>query len=249
MAIKDFFRKNIKTEETIMKSNKEGMVAVSVLEAFIGGAMVLGTLSGIFTVPTFLAVSIPGLFGITMLKELKNSIKDSKERIENLKKLEVNGVNASRNHERHKKVEELKEQKSKELKKNNKFTKIMLAGIGAFALGGFAPVAAALATPLMVGGYGTMLYGMYKFSESGEAGRNLQKRIDKLNDSIAVANINPRFIVTSEDEDEELNNEKANNNKKQNIKVNNKRHEAIVDEYIEKLAKNPHYEDTERKTK
>ena len=248
MAIKDFFIKNIRNEEMVIKSNKEAVFAVSALECFLGGAMVLGTMSGIFTLPTFLAVTIPGLFGVSMLKETKNNIKDAKSRIENLKRLEENGVNASRNHERHKKLEELKEEKNKEIKKNSLYSKIMLGGIGAFAIGGFAPFAAALSLPLMIGGYGTMLYGLYKSDKSSDQGRNLQNQIERLKDSIAVANINPRIIVTQSDE-EGLNVQNKRGNNKQSAQVKNSKNEAIVDHYIENLANQTTNAETIHKTK
>ena len=55
MAIKDFFRSNIKTEEMMLKKHKDAIMGVSVLEALMGGVMVLGSIAGIFTIPSLLA--------------------------------------------------------------------------------------------------------------------------------------------------------------------------------------------------
>ena len=58
MAIKDFFRSNIRTEEMMLKKHKDAIMGVSVLEALMGGVMVLGSMAGIFTIPSLLAFSI-----------------------------------------------------------------------------------------------------------------------------------------------------------------------------------------------
>ena len=42
MAISDFFTKNIRTEEMLIKKNKDAIMGVSTLEVLMGGAMVLG---------------------------------------------------------------------------------------------------------------------------------------------------------------------------------------------------------------
>ena len=70
----------------------------------------------------------------------------------------------------------------------------------------------------------------------------------KLNDYIAVANINPRFIVTQSDE-EELNFQNKRGNTKQNTKVKNSKNEAIVDQYIENLANQTTNDETTHKIK
>ena len=81
-----------------------------------------------------------------------------------------------------------------------------------------------------------------------DQGRNLQNQIERLKDSIAVANINPRFIVTQSDE-EELNFQNKRGNTKQNTKVKNSKNEAIVDQYIENLANQTPNDETTHKIK
>lgn len=250
MAIKDFFKGNINTEEMLIKKNKDAMMGVSTLEVLMGGVMVLGSMAGIFTIPSLLAFSIPALIGLTTINEVKNNIKDSKNRIKNLKNMEENGVNAARNHERHTKIEELTEKKNQSLNKNSTYNKVMLGGIAAFALGGFAPIAAAIATPLMIGGYGTMLYGLYKSSKTANEGRTIQNKIERLKDSIAVSNINPRFVTTIEDEnDDELVEEKKIEKKVTKGPIKKSKTEQAIDEYIENMSKKLTEEETTYKTK
>lgn len=236
MAVQDFYRNNIKTEEMILKKHKDAITGVSILEAFMGGVMVLGSMAGIFTIPSLLAFSIPALIGLTTINEVKKSIKDSKNRIAALKNMEENGVNASRNHERHVKIEELKEEKKKEEKKNSKFNKILVGGIAAFALGGFAPFVGALAAPLMLGGYGTMLYGLFKSSETANNGREIQNKITRLKDAVAASNVNPRFVTVDKDDDI-LTEQKKPEKQAAKKPVKKSRKEAMIDEYIENMSK------------
>lgn len=248
MEIKDFFGNNIKTEEMLIKRNKDALLGVSTLEVLMGGVMVLGSMAGIFTIPSLLAFSIPALIGLTTIGEVKKNIKDSRDRIKTLKNMEEQGVNASRNHERNIKIDELTEQKNAEIKKNNNFNMLMLGGIAAFALGGFAPIAAAVAAPLMYCGYGTMLYGLYKSSETANNGRKIQNRIEKLKDSIAASNINPRFVTTADDALEpELKVEKKKEEKVEKKAKKKSGREAAIDEYIEKLSKQLPDEETNNK--
>lgn len=250
MAISDFFTKNIRTEEMLIKKNKDALMGVSTLEVLMGGAMVLGSLAGIFTIPTLLAVSIPGLIGLTTINEVKKNIKDSRTRIKALKNMEEQGVSASRNHERNRRIEELTEEKSKEEKKNDKFAKLMLGGIAAFAIGGFAPIAAAVAAPLMFCGYGTMAYGLFKASKAAAKGREIQNKIDRLKDAVAVSNINPRFVTTADDDvEEELKEEKKPEKKVEKKPVKKSRKEAMIDEYIENMSKQLTEEEENHKTK
>lgn len=245
MAIKDFFRSNIKTEEMMLKKHKDAIMGVSVLEALMGGVMVLGSMAGIFTIPSLLAFSIPALIGLTTIGEVKKNIKDSKSRIAALKNMEENGVNASRNHERHRKIEELKEDKKKAEAENTKFNKVMVGGIAAFALGGFAPFVGALAAPLMVGGYGTMLYGLYKSSETANKGREIQNKIERLKDAVAASNVNPRFVTVDRDDDIEFAEEK----KAEKKPVKKSKREALIDEYVENMSKQFTEEEENYKTK
>ena len=87
-----FFRNNIKTEEMLLKKHKDAMIGVSALEVLMGGAMILGSMAGIFTIPILLAFSIPAIIGLTTIGELKNSIRDSKSRIKLLKNMEEKGA-------------------------------------------------------------------------------------------------------------------------------------------------------------
>ena len=237
MAIKDFFRSNIRTEEMLLKKHKDAIMGVSVLEALMGGVMVLGSMAGIFTIPSLLAFSIPALIGLTTIGEVKKNIKDSKRRIESLKNMEENGVNASRNHERHRKIEELQEDKKKAEAENSKFNKVVVGGIAAFALGGFAPFVGALATPLMIGGYGTMLYGLYKSSETANNGREIQNKIERLKDAVAASNVNPRFVTVDKDEDIEFAEEKKAEKKVEKKPIKKSRRETLIDEYVENMSK------------
>ena len=75
MAIKDFFRSNIKTEEMMLKKHKDAIMGVSVLAALMGGVMVLGSIAGIFTIPSLLAFSIPALIGLSTIGEVKRILK------------------------------------------------------------------------------------------------------------------------------------------------------------------------------
>ena len=154
-----------------------------------------------------------------------------------LKNMEEQGVNAARNHERHRKIEELTEEKNKELKKNGNFNKVMLGGIAAFALGGFAPIAAAVAAPLMFCGYGTMLYGLYKSAETANNGRTIQNKIERLKDSIAVSNINPRFVTTVDDNDDDLKEENKKEAKTEKKPVKKSKKEQAIDQYIEEMSR------------
>ena len=249
MAIKDFFRSNIKTEEMMLKKHKDAIMGVSVLEAFMGGVMVLGSIAGIFTIPSLLAFSIPALIGLSTIGEVKKNIKDSKSRIESLKNMEENGVNASRNHERHRKIEELKEDKKKAEAENTKFNKVMVGGIAAFALGGFAPFVGALAAPLMVGGYGTMLYGLYKSSETANKGRDIQNKIERLKDAVAASNVNPRFVTVDRDDDIEFAEEKKADKKVEKKPIKKSKREALLDEYVENMSKQLTEEEENHKTK
>ena len=234
MAKTDFFTNNIRTEEMLIKKNKDAIMGVSTLEVLMGGAMVLGSLAGIFTIPTLLAVSIPGILGLTTINEVKKNIKDSRTRIRALKNMEEQGVSASRNHERNRKIEELTEEKIKEEKKNDKFAKLMLGGIAAFAIGGFAPIAAAVAAPLMFCGYGTMAYSLFKASKAATKGREIQNKIDRLKDAVAVSNINPRFVTTADDDvEDELKEEKI----VEKGPAKKSRREAMIDEYVENMSK------------
>lgn len=249
MAIKDFFRSNIKTEEMMLKKHKDAIMGVSVLEALMGGVMVLGSMAGIFTIPSLLAFSIPALIGLSTIGEVKKNIKDSKSRIESLKNMEENGVNASRNHERHRKIEELKEDKKKAEAENTKFNKVMIGGIAAFALGGFAPFVGALAAPLMVGGYGTMLYGLYKSSETANKGRDIQNKIERLKDAVAASNVNPRFVTVDRDDDIEFAEEKKADKKVEKKPIKKSKREALIDEYVENMSKQLTEEEENHKTK
>ena len=229
MAKTDFFTNNIRTEEMLIKKNKDAIMGVSTLEVLMGGAMVLGSLAGIFTIPTLLAVSIPGIIGLTTINEVKKNIKDSRTRIRALKNMEEQGVSASRNHERNRKIEELTEEKIKEEKKNDKFAKLMLGGIAAFAIGGFAPIAAAVAAPLMFCGY-----SLFKASKAATKGREIQNKIDRLKDAVAVSNINPRFVTTADDDvEDELKEEKI----VEKGPAKKSRREAMIDEYVENMSK------------
>ena len=49
------FALDIKTEEMMLKKHKDAIMGVSVLEALMGGVMVLGSMAGIFTIPSFIA--------------------------------------------------------------------------------------------------------------------------------------------------------------------------------------------------
>lgn len=236
MAVQDFYRNNIKAEEMALKRHKDAIFGVSVLEALMGGVMVLGSMAGIFTIPSLLGFSIPALIGLTTIKEVKKNIKDSKNRIETLKNMEENGVNASRNHERHRKIEELTEEKKKEEKENTKYNKVMVGGIAAFVLGAFAPVVGALAAPLMFGGYGTMLYGLYKSSETAGKGREIQNKITKLKDAVAASNVNPRFVTVDKDDDI-LTEQKKPEKQAAKKAVKKSKNEALIDEYIENMSK------------
>ena len=249
MAIKDFFRSNIRTEEMLLKKHKDAIMGVSVLEALMGGVMVLGSMAGIFTIPSLLAFSIPALIGLTTIGEVKKNIKDSKRRIESLKNMEENGVNASRNHERHRKIEELQEDKKKAEAENTKFNKVVVGGIAAFALGGFAPFVGALATPLMIGGYGTMLYGLYKSSETANNGREIQNKIERLKDAVAASNVNPRFVTVDKDEDIEFAEEKKAEQKVEKKPIKKSRRETLIDEYVENMSKQLNEEEENHKTK
>ena len=249
MAIKDFFRSNIRTEEMLLKKHKDAIMGVSVLEALMGGVMVLGSMAGIFTIPSLLAFSIPALIGLTTIGEVKKNIKDSKRRIESLKNMEENGVNASRNHERHRKIEELQEDKKKAEAENSKFNKVVVGGIAAFALGGFAPFVGALATPLMIGGYGTMLYGLYKSSETANNGREIQNKIERLKDAVAASNVNPRFVTVDKDEDIEFAEEKKAEKKVEKKPIKKSRRETLIDEYVENMSKQLNEEEENHKTK
>lgn len=249
MAIKDFFRSNIRTEEMLLKKHKDAIMGVSVLEALMGGVMVLGSMAGIFTIPSLLAFSIPALIGLTTIGEVKKNIKDSKRRIESLKNMEENGVNASRNHERHRKIEELQEDKKKAEAENTKFNKVVVGGIAAFALGGFAPFVGALATPLMIGGYGTMLYGLYKSSETANNGREIQNKIERLKDAVAASNVNPRFVTVDKDEDIEFAEEKKAEKKVEKKPIKKSRRETLIDEYVENMSKQLTEEEENHKTK
>lgn len=249
MAIKDFFRSNIRTEEMLLKKHKDAIMGVSVLEALMGGVMVLGSMAGIFTIPSLLAFSIPALIGLTTIGEVKKNIKDSKRRIESLKNMEENGVNASRNHERHRKIEELQEDKKKAEAENTKFNKVVVGGIAAFALGGFAPFVGALATPLMIGGYGTMLYGLYKSSETANNGREIQNKIERLKDAVAASNVNPRFVTVDKDEDIEFAEEKKAEKKVEKKPIKKSRRETLIDEYVENMSKQLNEEEENHKTK
>lgn len=249
MAIKDFFRSNIRTEEMLLKKHKDAIMGVSVLEALMGGVMVLGSMAGIFTIPSLLAFSIPALIGLTTIGEVKKNIKDSKRRIESLKNMEENGVNASRNHERHRKIEELQEDKKKAEAENTKFNKVVVGGIAAFALGGFAPFVGALATPLMIGGYGTMLYGLYKSSETANNGREIQNKIERLKDAVAASNVNPRFVTVDKDEDIEFAEEKKAEKKVEKKPIKKSRRETLIDEYVENMSKQLTEEEDNYKTK
>ncbi len=249
MAIKDFFRNNIRTEEMLLKKHKDAIMGVSVLEALMGGVMVLGSMAGIFTIPSLLAFSIPALIGLTTIGEVKKNIKDSKRRIESLKNMEENGVNASRNHERHRKIEELQEDKKKAEAENTKFNKVVVGGIAAFALGGFAPFVGALAAPLMIGGYGTMLYGLYKSSETANNGREIQNKIERLKDAVAASNVNPRFVTVDKDEDIEFAEEKKAEKKVEKKPIKKSRRETLIDEYVENMSKQLTEEEDNYKTK
>ena len=88
MGVSNFFNIRIRTEENIIKKSQEALGAVGVLEVLMGGAFVLGTLSGIFTVPAFLGLTIPAIFGAYTMKELKHNIKDSRDNINRIKSLE-----------------------------------------------------------------------------------------------------------------------------------------------------------------
>lgn len=249
MAIKDFFRNNIKTEEMLLKKHKDAIMGVSVLEVLMGGVMVLGSMAGIFTIPSLLAFSIPALIGLTTIGEVKKNIKDSKKRIEYLKNMEENGVNASRNHERNRKIEELQEDKKKAEAENTKFNKVMVGGIAAFALGGFAPFVGALAAPLMIGGYGTMLYGLYKSSETANNGREIQNKIGRLKDAVAASNVNPRFVTVDRDDDIEFAEEKKADKKVEKKPIKKSKREALIDEYVENMSKQLTEEEENHKTK
>ncbi len=246
MGLKEFFKTSISNEKKEIKKNKDGIVAVSILEGFLTGAIVLGSMAGIFTLPSLLVMTIPGVFGVSMIKDLKKTIKASKDRIENLKNLEQNGVSAARNHERNLKVKELTEERNKEQDKSHNFSKVMLGGIAAFALGGFVPTLAAVSLPLMLGGYGTMLYGLAKSSEHEEKSKEYQAEIYKLKDSINAANQQPRVMATT-DKGKTKVEEVGNGNDKK--KTYSKKQETAVDRYIERLAKTSHYEEESKKTK
>lgn len=249
MAVQDFFRHNIRTEEMMLKKHKDAIMGVSVLEVLMGGVMVLGSMAGIFTIPSLLAFSIPALIGLTTIGEVKKNIKDSKNRIASLKNMEEQGVNASRNHERHRKIEELTESKKKAEAKNTKFNKVMIGGIAAFALGGFAPFVGALAAPLMFGGYGTMLYGLLKSSETANEGREIQNKIEKLKDAVAASNVNPRFVTVDKDDEDELMDVKRPEKKAEKKVVKKSKKEALIDEYIENMSNQLQEEEDNIKTK
>ena len=163
--------------------------------------------------------------------------------------MEENGVNASRNHERHRKIEELKEDKKKAEAENTKFNKVMVGGIAAFALGGFAPFVGALAAPLMVGGYGTMLYGLYKSSETANKGRDIQNKIERLKDAVAASNVNPRFVTVDRDDDIEFAEEKKADKKVEKKPIKKSKREALIDEYVENMSKQLTEEEENHKTK
>lgn len=245
MGLRNFFNRRKSEEKDIIKRNKDAFGAIGVLELLMAGATVLGTLSGIFTFPALMMMSVPAIVGIKTMSNLKKGINDSKESIKHLEKLEENGVDVSRNHERHLKVNELKEEKSKEDKINDKYTKMLLGGVGAFAIGGFLPIAAPIATPLMCLGYGTMLYGMYKENKSTNNLREIQKEINKTTDIITAANVKQKFIMSEEtNATENIDYRKPAQEK---TKSYSQETEKIVDKYIEDLAKDSQTENTNNK--
>lgn len=248
MGLRNFFRKKIAEEEKSIKSNKEVFASVGILEALMIGATGLGLASGIFTLPTLLAMSIPAIVGGYTMSEVKKNIKDSKERIATLKTMEANGVDPSRNHERYNKLERLKEEKNKENAINTKHTKTAFVGIGACLLGGFVPFLAPVALPLMIGGYGTMLYGFYNVKKSTDRGREIQTKMDKLSDSINAANVNHKFAITNE-RVEVSEREASDELQKEKAKKYSKEQEEYVDQYLKKLEKQDSFEEIENKTK
>lgn len=244
MGVSNFFNIRIRTEENIIKKSQEALGAVGVLEVLMGGAFVLGTLSGIFTVPAFLGLTIPAIFGAYTMKELKHNIKDSRDNINRIKSLENTGADASRNHERNIKIKELKEEKNKSVKKNDDYSKVMIGGIGGFILGCIAPFSIPISTALMFGGYGTMLFGIHKLNQAGNEGRKIQNEIDKLSDNVAVANLKQKFVMSNENPQ---NQKKNKSGKNVDEKKYSKEQEKAVDMYIEKLEKQNHFESNNNK--
>lgn len=246
MGVSNFFNTRIRTEENIIKKSKEALGAVGVLEVLMGGAFVLGTMSGIFTVPTFLGLSIPAAVGAYTIKELKTNIRDSKDNINRIKALENTGADASRNHERNVKIKELKEEKNKSVKKNDDYTKVMIGGIGGFILGCIAPFSIPVSTALMFGGYGTILFGLHKSNQAANEGRKIQNEIDKLADNVAASNLKQKFEI-SDEKPRNYNNGK--NNKTGKEKKYSKESEEAVDKYIESLTKQNQYESNNNKVR
>ena len=247
MGLKNFFGGRIKNEKDKIKRNKDGFAAIGILEGFMVGATALGLLSGIFTIPTLMAMSLPTIVGVKTMVGLRKSIKDSKEKIEHLETLQKNGVDASRNHERHLKLNELKEEKEQVDKKDDLYTKLMIGGVGAFILGGFVPLSIPLAATLMYTGYGTMLYGMYKENKTSNKLREYQKEIDKTSDAITAGNLKQKFIMS----EEKINNtsELKKDNSKENTKSYSTEKEQAVDQYIEDLANQDYHEDINNKVR
>lgn len=246
MGVSNFYNMRIRTEENIIKKSKDALWAVGVLETLMGGAFVLGTLSGIFTLPAFMGLTIPAIFGAYTIKELKHNIKDSKDNINRIKSLENTGADASRNHERNIKIKELKEAKSKSVKKNDNYTKVMLGGIGGFILGCIAPLSIPASTALMFGGYGTMLFGLHKSNQAGNEGRKIQNEIDKLADNVAASNLKQKFVMSDE---KPQNNQKDKNSKTGKEKIYSREQEKRAEMYIEKLAKQNQVESTNNKVR
>ena len=246
MGLSNFFDNRIRVEKNIIKKSKDAFGAIGVLEALMGGVFVLGTLSGIFTLPTFLGMTIPAIFGVYTMKELKNNIKDSKANIEHIKSLEKNGADASRNHERNVKIKDLKEQKAKEIKKNDNYGKVMLGGVGGFLLGCVSPFSMPISTALMLGGYGTMVFGLHKSNKAANEGRKIQKEIDKLSDKVTVSNLKQKFVMSNEIQ--------KNDTQEKNItigeaKSHRKEKETVVDKYIEQLENQNYTEINNTKTR
>lgn len=247
MEIKDFFNRRIKEEQQEIKNSREIIASIGILSILAGASMILGSIAGLFTIPLLLTVSIPGVIGVFTINEMRKSIKNFKEIINNLRNMEQNGIDASRNHERYVKINELREKRNEESEINKKHAKALIAGIVEFALGGFSSLAAPLAIPLMIGGYLTTVYSIYKICESNIRDKELKKRIVKLEDAIKMSNTNQKFIVTDDYDKTYIKNK--NSLSKNEEKKYTKEEIDIVDSYVENMVKNSSNEEAKTKVK
>ena len=91
-----------------------------------------------------------------------------------------------------------------------------------------------------------MAYSLFKASKAATKGREIQNKIDRLKDAVAVSNINPRFVTTADDDvEDELKEEKI----VEKGPAKKSRREAMIDEYVENMSKQLTEAEENHKTK